>query len=719
MKKINLLFICLICLPAVLSALTLNPSTFTVGNLNNIASGTTVYLEPGTYTITQSVIDAWAAGVKGKSNITFQRTGSGTVVMDGNGFAEQQNVKFENCDNLLVKDITLKNIKLTLWNCTNSTFDNIISREQKFILPEGQDAKEYGKLVSLLAIGHGDNCTISNCTLEYTFTGFNGKVIKSYRGTNHKFINNTITGKMQGAYEIWTAKSEVTNGIEGYSGALVQGGYIERIDANALGGEDHGIYFHDVSDAMIDNVTIKGFTPTAAGGAVKIKNSDNVEVKNCTFYTSGILLRTGSSGWQHLENIYIHDNTIYGGLAISTYMTPNAGFDNPMALVFENNLLYDDGIKMTYNAAKFNQYSSRAGKNGGIYNNGYGNGQTLNITSGVNGVSTNYELDATVGAVTITSPADNASFNSGEAIDVTTSTVGSFQYVSIKVDGIWVAQDSRSPYEFSLTNLTEGEHQIKVYGKLEDNTWAQDHTITVSVNPEPVTYTESFENMILDGWGTESYTGDHGFVWNVDAKGVSGYINNTKGIYFSAGETGVVSNVIPGGISSFSVECKDLWSTGNERKIELLVNGSVVGSRTHTGTEVYTFSLSNIDISGDVTIAVKNASSTAANNTIAIDNITWTTFGLKTATHSVPGFDAQNTVQVYPNPFKSSFKVKMEMEYKQAVLLDISGRVVFTKVLNAQNEFSFSPSYADAPAGIYLLKLISDEETRTVKLVRE
>ena len=64
-------------------------------------------------------------------------------------------------------------------------------------------------------------------------------------------------------------------------------------------------------------------------------------------------------------------------------------------------------------------------------------------------------------------------------------------------------------------------------------------------------------------------------------------------------------------------------------KLEILINGNVVGSMKHTGSEVYTFSVDNINIAGDVVIALKNASGLLlslglTDNNIAIDNISWT-----------------------------------------------------------------------------------------------
>jgi len=63
-------------------------------------------------------------------------------------------------------------------------------------------------------------------------------------------------------------------------------------------------------------------------------------------------------------------------------MTPDAGYGNLEAIVWEHNILYDDRVKMTYDEALFNQYSSRAAKSRGIYSNEY-NGK-WDVVPGVN-----------------------------------------------------------------------------------------------------------------------------------------------------------------------------------------------------------------------------------------------------------------------------------------------------------------------------------------------
>lgn len=138
--------------------------------------------------------------------------------------------------------------------------------------------------------------------------------------------------------------------------------------------------------------------------------------------------------------------------------------------------------------------------------------------------------------------------------------------------------------------------------------------------------TETFENTTITGWSTETYTGNNNIDWTLVAKSTSGYIDTSKNIYVQSGKTGATSATISGGIPSFSVKCKDLWDSGVDRNLELIINGSVVGSMTHSGTEIYSFDVNNIDIEGDFTLAIKNASPTGSNKSVAFDNLTWTSY---------------------------------------------------------------------------------------------
>lgn len=236
--------------------------------------------------------------------------------------------------------------------------------------------------------------------------------------------------------------------------------------------------------------------------------------------------------------------------------------------------------------------------------------------------------------------------------------------------------------------------------------------------------TETFENTTSTGWSTETYTGDHGFIWELDAKSTSGYIDASKDIYIRSGKTGAISGNIPGGISSFSVSCKDLWDSGKERTLELLVKGNVVDTFTHTGSDIYTYTVEGINISGNITIGLRNASPTDSNKSIAIDNLYWTpyteTIGSKQPSKVIKKINEEIAIETkaYPNPFSSFLNIALGNSYSEVVLFNFNGKVLLRKNCNNLEKVSFTPSYQQVPKGIYMVRLIGKTDTKTIKVIR-
>ena len=56
--------------------------------------------------------------------------------------------------------------------------------------------------------------------------------------------------------------------------------------------EDHGIYVWGVAGIVIIGNSISGWSPTASGGSVKIRNGEDITIQNNTFNDSGIMAYT-------------------------------------------------------------------------------------------------------------------------------------------------------------------------------------------------------------------------------------------------------------------------------------------------------------------------------------------------------------------------------------------------------------------------------------------
>ncbi len=228
---------------------------------------------------------------------------------------------------------------------------------------------------------------------------------------------------------------------------------------------------------------------------------------------------------------------------------------------------------------------------------------------------------------------------------------------------------------------------------------------------------ETFTNMTLSGWGNETYIGDNGISWTVNAKGVNGYINASQCVYFQKNTTGIESGIITGGIGSFSMSCKDLWEGGIERTLQLLVNGTLIDTFTHTGSSIYAYSVDNINIPGDITIAIRNASIDGGNRTVAFDDITWTGYeaslGINDLDHTL-----EKKVSLYPNPvLGGDFTIKLRGNDKNVSIkiFDTMGRLVY-KTLTDQNILNIN-SDIFKNKGLYVLDIRSENKNEKLKLV--
>lgn len=114
-------------------------------------------------------------------------------------------------------------------------------------------------------------------------------------------------------------------------------------------------------------------------------------------------------------------------------------------------------------------------------------------------------------------------------------------------------------------------------------------------------------------------------------------------------------------------------------------------------------------------ILIKFVNINAFGNNIYIDNVN---------IDAVTGLnqpDQLGSVSVYPNPSAGIFNLDLkgvEARRVSYLLTDIEGRVVINQSVNAGNSYHGLIDLRKAPQGVYLLRLISESGSRTVKLVK-
>ena len=143
---------------------------------------------------------------------------------------------------------------------------------------------------------------------------------------------------------------------------------------------------------------------------------------------------------------------------------------------------------------------------------------------------------------------------------------------------------------------------------------------------------ETFDNETAPGgsYAAGSFTGNGGVVWNFahgrDATQDGGaYAINGAGLMFGPATTSkLYSAAISGGIHDFAVSLRKAFTGAGNRQVELFVNGVSKGaSASFDDTLVHAFTVTGIDVAGDVVIELRNATS----KQVVLDDLTWTSLG--------------------------------------------------------------------------------------------
>jgi len=138
---------------------------------------------------------------------------------------------------------------------------------------------------------------------------------------------------------------------------------------------------------------------------------------------------------------------------------------------------------------------------------------------------------------------------------------------------------------------------------------------------------ETFTNSALTAsYLTGSFTGDNSLSWSyVDSRNEDIYGITGKGIMFKGATTAkLTSGTATGGIENFTCSLKKAFTGSGTRQVKLFVNGVLVGtSIAWDNTTVQTFTVNNINVSGNVVVEIRNNTG----NQVVIDDISWTCYG--------------------------------------------------------------------------------------------
>lgn len=207
--------------------------------------------------------------------------------------------------------------------------------------------------------------------------------------------------------------------------------------------------------------------------------------------------------------------------------------------------------------------------------------------------------------------------------------------------------------------------------------------------------TEDFSNIpaASSSYANQTWT-NNGITWNATDARTDQTITG-KAITIRDGY--LLSSTLSGGIQSLTVKTQLKFTTGTDSALNLLINGVQVGTIPYT-TAVGTFTINNINVSGNVTIKLVNPVSA---NRVAIDDLSWTCYtNLSTSETS-----KDNTFGIYPNPVKNNeLFVKGENISKitKAEIIDLSGKLI--QVIHQPFKNSNKIDLKNLSKGVYILK---------------
>lgn len=225
-------------------------------------------------------------------------------------------------------------------------------------------------------------------------------------------------------------------------------------------------------------------------------------------------------------------------------------------------------------------------------------------------------------------------------------------------------------------------------GTTTENTGGNDGGSTTSCG------TEDFEGVsgAVNTYKTVTWN-NNGITWTATDSRSDQTINN-KAITVRNGT--LSSSTISGGISSLTIKTQ-LKFSGTNGSFKLFINGVEKGTIPYSDT-VTTTTISNINVSGNVTISIQNNSTTS--NRVAFDDLSWTCYN-DLATSEIKS----NKFSIYPNPIKNNMLfVKSEnlSKIKKVEIFNANGILVqvIEKPFSNKNYLVLK----NLPKGIYFAK---------------
>ncbi|WP_339660821.1 endonuclease [uncultured Polaribacter sp.] len=222
---------------------------------------------------------------------------------------------------------------------------------------------------------------------------------------------------------------------------------------------------------------------------------------------------------------------------------------------------------------------------------------------------------------------------------------------------------------------------------------------------------ETFENMPANSgsYSNLTWTGDDGIEWNA-VKSRTDQTLNGRAIAIALLRDNVVgsmtSSTFANGMGSLTASTMRVF-TGGSGNLNVLVNGNIVGTLPYD-TEQKTTTISNINVSGNVSIEIRRAGSEA--DRVIIDDLTWTCYStLSTIDESL------ETFKMYPNPVNGNTIYFNTNKNISVQIFTILGQLVKSaKITESNNSIDISSLSKD----VYVVKMNIDNAIISKKLIK-
>jgi hypothetical protein len=272
-----------------------------LAQINAVIAGTnagdTVKIQPGTYTITGKIV--MKAGVKlikqTTTNPVFDASALSTILTINYGN------EFNNC---LFSGITFWNIRFAITGAKNATLKYCLFDYGKRAVATNKTNNLKDDYLEFLS---NDSALVANSVFCHR-SADPGRGVWVKNTTNARILNNTFGNGGSTGYFVCAINDNSLAGSTISSNILNRNTALNSIDSLT----DHGLYAHSFDGLVISGNTISGWPANGSGGAVKVRNGQNVTISGNTMNGSGVLLYEYSNlpAFPYLKNVIVSGNTI-------------------------------------------------------------------------------------------------------------------------------------------------------------------------------------------------------------------------------------------------------------------------------------------------------------------------------------------------------------------------------------------------------------------------